>query len=98
MASSPASSTGTYAATSRTVAVSAFDYRTGRWAPLPAVTASGQLLAGVPSSSRFLGPGGALQVRLSSPLAPLNVYGEVPTLSAVAAGHHPITSTSKRAA
>ena len=97
MASSPASSTGTYAATSRTVAVSAFDFRTGRWAPLPTVTASGQLLAGVPSSSRFLGPGGALQVRLSSPLAPLNVYGEVPTLSAVAAGH-PITSTSKRAA
>ena len=97
MASSPASSTGTYAATGRTVTVSAFDYRTGRWAPLPTVTASGQLLASVPSSSGFLGPGSVLQVRLSSPSAPLNVYGEVPTLSAVAAGH-PITSTTKRAA
>ena len=96
MASSPASPTGTYAATGRTVTVSAFDYRTGRWAPLPTVTVSGQLLASVPSSSGFLGPGSALQVRLSSPSAPLNVYGEVPTLSAVAG--HPITSTSTRAA
>jgi len=82
MALSAGSETGTYPATSHSVLVSAFDYRTGHWARVRTTTASGQLVAEVPKPARFLGPGGTLEVRLSTPAAPLNVYGEVPTLSA----------------
>jgi hypothetical protein len=82
MALSAGSQTGTYPATSHSVFVSAFDYRTGHWERVRTTTASGQLVAEVPKPASFLGPGGALEVRLSTPAAPLNVYGEVPTLSA----------------
>ena len=91
MAPSASSQNGTYPVTDRSVEVSAFDYRTGRWDVLRSVTATGQVMASVSPSSRYLGPGGALEVRLSSPSAALNVYGEVPTLSAIAAAQ-PTTS------
>jgi hypothetical protein len=84
MAPSAASQTGTYAASSNSVAVSVFDYRTGHWDRLRTTTSSGQLLAAVPGPDRYLGPGGGLEVRLSTPGAALNVYGEVPVLSAAA--------------
>jgi hypothetical protein len=95
MAPSAASQAGTYPATNTSVEVSAFDYRTGRWDTLRTSSASGQLLAGVPSPARYLGAGAALEVRLSSSSAALDVYGEVPTLSAVAVAQH---TTSKQAA
>jgi hypothetical protein len=84
---------GTYPVTPGSVEVSAFDYRTGRWDRLRTVTTSGQVVAHVSPTSRYLGPGGALEVRLSCPSAALNVYGEVPTLSAAAAP----PATTKRA-
>lgn len=81
---------GLYPVTNSSVQVSAFDYRTGRWDRLRTITTTGQVVAEVSPSSRFLGPGGALEVRLSAPSAALNVYGEVPTLSAAAAQPPPI--------
>lgn len=84
MALSPASQAGTYAATGSSVVVSAFDYRTGRWDTLRPAIVSGQLLAEVPAPAGFVGPGQPLEVRLSSPAGDLNVYGDVPTLSATA--------------
>jgi hypothetical protein len=82
MAPAPASQTGTYAASSNSVVVSVFDYRTGHWDRLRASTSSGELVVAVPGPRRYLGPGGALEVRLNTPSAALNVYGEVPALSA----------------
>ena len=85
--------------------VSAFDYQTSRWDHLRSRAPSGQLVVAVPSPSRYIGPGGAVEVRLSSPSAGLNVYGEVPTLSgsasrasAVAAGFYARAAGSARAA
>ena len=66
---------------SSSVVVSAFDYQTSRWDHLRSRAPSGQLVVAVPSPGRYIGPGGAVEVRLTSPSAGLNVYGEVPTLS-----------------
>jgi hypothetical protein len=84
MTPSAASQTGTYAASRTSVAVSVFDYRSDEWDRLRTTTSSGQLLAAVPAEARYLGPGRALEIRLSTPVAALNVYGEVPVLSATA--------------
>jgi hypothetical protein len=84
LAPAAAEQTGTYAATPRSVVVSAYDYRSGTWEALPTTAASGDLLTAVPHPVRYLGPGGALEVRLSSPSSALNMYGEVPVLSAQA--------------
>jgi hypothetical protein len=85
MTTSAGSQAGTSPASASSVRVSAYDYRTGEWDRLRTTSASGELVATVPAPARYLGPGGTLEVRLSSPSSALNVYGEVPTLSAQAA-------------
>jgi hypothetical protein len=84
MTPSAGSQSGTYPASDRSVVLSAFDYRTGKWDRLRTAIASDELMAAVPAPARYLGPGGTLEIRLSSPSSALNVYGEVPTVSALA--------------
>ena len=47
---------GVYPVTNSSVEVSAFDYRTGRWDRLRTITTTGQVVAEVAPTSRFLGP------------------------------------------
>ncbi|MGH9106087.1 MAG: hypothetical protein ACRDZX_09655 [Acidimicrobiales bacterium] len=63
-------------------ALSAFDYSTGSWSVLRVRTAGGQLRALISSPSEHLGPGGAVELRLSARRSGLEVLGPVPSLSA----------------
>jgi hypothetical protein len=67
----------------RTLLVSAFDRVRGKWSPLPATSASGDLIATVDRPARFIGPGGILEIRLTATGGGVEVAGAVPTLSAV---------------
>ena len=67
----------------RILVVSAFDHERGKWSPLPATSASGNLIATVDSPARYLGPGGVLEIRLTAAGGGIEVSGAVPTLSAV---------------
>jgi len=84
LVSSVGPTTGTYPASGGSVVVSAFDYRTSKWDALRTRSATGELIAQVPGPAPFLGPGGALEVRLSARSGGLAVYGDVPTVSALA--------------
>ena len=90
--------TGTYAATTGSVVVSAFDYRPAGGSrsrrPRPPV----ELLAARHTQFATSGREAHCEVRLSSPSAALNVYGEVPVLSAQAQSTPSPQSTSSRAA
>ena len=77
---------GASAVTSRDFALFAFDYRDLRWQRLHVFTASSSLVGGdfetvVPDPAPYLGPGGALELRLTSLVSGLQVFGAIPTLS-----------------
>ena len=63
-------------------ALSAFDYRRGRWEPLKVSLSSGHFRARIPGPSAYIGPGGSVEVRLTSLTPGLEVFGPVPALSA----------------
>jgi hypothetical protein len=63
-------------------AVAAFDYETSTWETLEASVTSGHLTATIARPAAFLGPGGAVEVRLSALASRLEVFGSVPVLSA----------------
>ena len=65
--------------------LSVYNYTTGSWGPLSASYSSGVLLASIPAPSQHVGPGGAVEVRLSARAKVLEVFGAVPSLSASAA-------------
>jgi hypothetical protein len=60
--------------------LSAFDYRTGRWTDVGVRASQGRLIADLHSPEPFVGPGGAVELRLAAVRA-LQIYGATPTLS-----------------
>lgn len=77
---------GTSPVTAHDFALSAFNYGESRWQRLPIFTASSSLVGGnfqasIPDPAPFLGPGGDLELRLSSDVSGLQVFGPIPTLS-----------------
>ncbi len=77
---------GTSPAGAGSVAVSAFNYLRGNWSTLRTTSVSGSLVANIPVPAPYLGPTGAVQVRLSAIGGAVDVFGDVPTLSATPAG------------
>jgi hypothetical protein len=73
---------GTSGVGSGDFAVSAFDYATGAWGPLRTSVSTGHLTATI-TGPTYVGPGGAVEVRLSALTPSLQVFGSVPTLAAV---------------
>ena len=75
--------------------LSAFDYRSGRWDRLPAflgaagAIAGGEFEAVLRQPGDYIGPGGAVELRLSALVAGLQVFGAVPTLTALPAHAQP---------
>jgi hypothetical protein len=64
------------------VSLSVFDIRSGSWRPLRVIVHQGQLVAEVPEAGQYLKTAGALQLRLSASTTGVEVFGQVPTLSA----------------
>ena len=71
--------------------LSAFDYRSGDWNRLPAFLGTGGAIAGgeleavLSHPGPYIGPGGAVELRLSALVDGLQVFGAVPTLTALPA-------------
>jgi hypothetical protein len=67
--------------------LAAFDYGHGSWQPLRTFVGSGSLVGGdfeavIADPAPYLGPGGALELRLQARVSGLQVFGAMPTLSA----------------
>jgi len=78
---------GASSVTSRDFALYAFNYSSSRWQRLHIFTASSSLVGGdfeaaVADPAAYLGPDGALELRLTAQVSGLQVFGDVPTLSA----------------
>jgi hypothetical protein len=65
--------------------LSAFDYRTDSWASLAVSGATGAFRATIAHPADYVGPGGAVELRLYAGAGGLEVVGSIPTLSANAA-------------
>jgi hypothetical protein len=79
------SAAGVAAAHMDDFSLSVYNYTTGSWDRLRASYPSGVVLATVPLAVQHIGPGGAVEVRLSARAKVLEVFGAVPSLSASAA-------------
>ncbi|MGH9105872.1 MAG: hypothetical protein ACRDZX_08560 [Acidimicrobiales bacterium] len=66
--------------------LSTFNYGTARWDLLQVTYSSGHLVAKVPRPAAHIGPGGAVEVRLTARRGGLGVFGAVPALAAAPAG------------
>ena len=64
------------------ISVSAYNHSTSRWDALHLKASSGELEAGIPHPTRYLGPGGALDVRIAAVHNGVEVYGAYPQLLA----------------
>jgi hypothetical protein len=64
------------------ISVSAYNHSTSRWDALYVKASSGELGARIPHPARYLGPGGALDVRIAAVHNGVEVYGAYPMLLA----------------